>query len=125
MSEHGDLPRRRVGDSSEPVTDVLGELECYIRHNAVLPSDHEGSGRVVPLSMLRGWIQRERQRGPRERPLITASLVEAFRTAMRSHFSNLPSNYAKGAAWAEFENHISLIAPGHCECWGSRDCPHG
>lgn len=38
---------------------VLGELQKYIQHNAVLPSDHVGDGLVVPLSVLRGWIQRE------------------------------------------------------------------
>jgi hypothetical protein len=41
---------------------ILSELQAYIQHNAVLPSDHVGSGSVVPLSLLRGWIQRERGR---------------------------------------------------------------
>jgi hypothetical protein len=41
---------------------ILSELQAYIQHNAVLPSEHVGGGRVVPLSMLRGWIQRERHR---------------------------------------------------------------
>ena len=42
--------------------DLLSDLQAYVRHNAVLPSDHMGDGRVVPLSTLRGWIQRERQK---------------------------------------------------------------
>jgi hypothetical protein len=42
--------------------EALDELQLYILNNAVFPSDHCGSGRVVPLSLLRGWIQRERQK---------------------------------------------------------------
>lgn len=51
--------------------------------------------------------------------------VRRLRNQMHSHFSNLPSSYAKGQAMAALEDCIAEIAPGHCECYGSRDCSHG
>lgn len=44
---------------------MLSDLEDYIRHNAVLPSDFLGDGRVVSLSKLRGWIHRTRAKEAR------------------------------------------------------------